>query len=217
VKKDKSKKEEVEVEVEEEDDAGHLKKYEIDVNFWLASQIPKGRTKIDLSKNRKEYIALMIARVTYRELEMIAREKYGEHITRQTFDNYYLQRVPEEVKNPIGRMEKFIKEAPYRINELLLLEELVEEQRNRFFQCKKIEDQLNVPMAQRSIVARDYHAILVAFQEAKMRAGLITRAPERIEITGGTKSVSDYTDGEKGRELKRIDDKFNQRKESDSQ
>jgi len=200
--------EEVKDDTVEEEESSHLKNYDIDVNYWLTSQIPKGQTKIDLSPNRKEYISLMLSGVSYRELEKISRERYGEKICRQTFNNFYLYKIPEEVKNPIGRMEKFIKEAPYRINELLLLEELVEEQRERFFSCKKIEDQLHVPMSSRSGVARDYHAVLVAFQEAKMKAGLIQRAPERIEILEGTKSVSDYTEEDKKKELERINGKL---------
>lgn len=197
--KEKSKEKEIE-------NDGQLKNHEIDVNYWITSQIPNGRTKIDLSKNRMEYISLMLSGITYRELEAIAKDKYKEHITRQTFNNYYLKRIPEEIKNPIGRMEKFIKEAPYRVNELLMLEELVLEQRNRFFGCKTMEDQLHIPISSRSQVARDYHAALIAFQEAKMRAGLITRAPDRIEISEKLKSVSDYSPEEKTKEMERITD-----------
>ncbi len=181
--------------------------YEIDVSEWVNAQVPKGRTKIDRSKNRAMYIKLLLARVSYRELVRLAKDKYNESFSVRGFC-LFNRKIPEEIKDPVNRMERFIKEAPYRINEILMMEELASDQRERFRMSGDFEKKANIPLGSRSQVGRDLHNLLVDLQEAKMKAGVITKVPERLEVTGGLKSVSDYTKEEKDKELERINDKL---------
>ena len=180
--------------------------YDVDVTKWLEGQVPKHRTKIDRSPNRGKYIELLLAGVTYRELVVIARDKYGEEFSTRGFC-LFNGRIPEEIKNPIGRMERFVKEAPYRINEILMLEELVKKQRKRFNMSEALELKASIPLSSRSQVARDLHSMLMDLQEAKMKAGIIQKVPERVEIAG-MKSVSQYNEEEKGKEMERINEKL---------
>jgi len=182
--------------------------YDIDVSEWVNAQVPKSRTKIDRSPNRAMYIKLLLARVPYRELVRIAKDKWGESFSVRGFC-LFNNKIPEEIKDPINRMEKFIKEAPYRVNEILMMEELASQQRERFKMASTFENTAKVPLGSRSQVGRDLHSLLVDLQEAKMKAGIITKTPERVEITGGVRSVSEYTQEEKDKELERINDKLN--------
>ena len=181
--------------------------YDVDVSEWVNAQVPKSRTKIDRSKNRAMYIKLLLARVPYRELVRIAKVRYHEDFSVRGFC-LFNNKIPEEVKDPISRMEKFIKEAPYRVNEILMMEELANEQRERFKMASVFEIKARVPIGSRSQVGRDLHSLLVDLQEAKMKAGIITKTPERLEVIGGLRSVSDYTKEEKDKELERIDAKL---------
>lgn len=180
--------------------------YDVDVTKWINAQVPKGRTKFDRSKNRAIYIELLLADVPYRELVIIAKKKYNEDFSLRGFC-LLNRKIPREIKNPIERMEKFIKEAPYRVNEILMMEELVTEQRKRFMDAGNFEAKAPVPLSSRSQVARDLHSLLVDLQEAKMKSGVITRVPEVIEISN-IKSVSQYSEEDKKKELERIDNKL---------
>lgn len=193
--------------LEDEEEVEKSYDYEIDVSEWVNAQVPKSRTKIDRSPNRAMYIKLLLARVPYRELVRIAKERYNESFSVRGFC-LFNNKIPEEIKDPINRMERFIKEAPYRVNEILMMEELASEQRERFKMASTFEKTAKVCVGSRSQVGRDLHNLLVDLQEAKMKAGVITKVPERLEVTGGLRSVSDYTKEEKDKELERINDKL---------
>jgi len=176
--------------------------YEVDVTLWLDAQVPRSRANLDRSPNRTRYIEMLLAGITYQELVLIAKKNFGESFSVRGFSSLH-SRIPKEIKNPIERMEKFIKEAPYGVNEILIMEELVMEQRKRFMQFKGLEEKASAPFNSRSQVARDLHSLLVDLLEAKMKAGIITRSPRTIELSG-IKSVSQYSKEEKDKELERI-------------
>ena len=203
----------------EEEEKENLEKgydYETDVTKWMEAQVPKHRTKIDRSPNRGMYIQLLLSGVTYRELVTVAKHRWDEDISIRAFSEFN-SRIPEDVKNPISRMEKFIKEAPYRVNEILMMEELVLKQRGRFNQGAVLESKAPAPFSSRSQVARDLHNLLVDLVDTKMKAGIIPKTPDRLEVTGGLKSVSDYTKEEKDEELKRINDKLKSSRKASNQ
>lgn len=180
--------------------------YEFNFTLWLDAQIPKSRANLDRSPNRAKYIEMLLAGLTYKESVQIAKKNFGESFSVRGFSSLN-SRIPKEIKNPIERMEKFIKETPYRVNEILLMEELVIEQRKRFMQFKELEEKASAPFNSRSQVARDLHSLLVDLLEAKMKAGIITRSPMTIELSG-VKSVSQYSEEEKDKELGRINAKL---------
>jgi len=181
--------------------------YETDVTKWMEAQVPKHRTKIDRSPNRGMYIQLLLSGVTYRELVAVAKHRWNEAISVRAFSEFN-NRIPEDVKNPITRMEKFVKEAPYRVNEILMMEDLVLKQKQRFDQGAELESKAPAPFSSRSQVARDLHNLLVDLVDTKMKAGVLPKTPERLEVTGGLRSVTDYTKEEKDEELRRINDKL---------
>ena len=176
--------------------------YEFNFTLWLDAQVPRSRANLDRSSNRVKYIEMLLAGITYKELVLMAKKNFGESFSVRGFSSLN-SRIPKEIKNPIERMEKFIKEAPYRVNEILMMEELVMAQRKRFMQFKELEEKASAPFSSRSQVARDLHSILVDLLEAKMKAGIITRSPRTIELSG-IKSVSQYSQEEKDKELERI-------------
>jgi len=185
--------------------------YEFDITLWLNAQVPRSRANLDRSPNRTRYIEMLLAGITYRELVLIAKKNFGESFSVRGFSSLN-SRIPKEIKNPIERMEKFIKEAPYRVNEILVMEELVIEQRKRFMQFKELEEKASAPFNSRSQVARDLHSLLVDLLEAKMKAGIIIRIPRTIELSG-IKPVSQYSEEEKDKELERITAKLRYFKE----
>lgn len=193
--------------IEDDENLEQTCNYDIDVSKWLDGNVPKTRTKLDRSPNRSFYIELLLASVPYRELVRIAKDKFNEAFSIRGFSTLN-NKIPEDIKNPISRMEKFAVEAPYKVNEILMMEELVREQRHRFMLAKNFEKTAQVPLSGRSQVARDLHTLLVDLQEAKMKAGVITKTPEVLEIKDGMKSVSNYTVAEKDKELERISDKI---------
>lgn len=176
--------------------------YEFDFTLWLNAQVQKSRANLDRSPNRARYIEMLLAGITYRELVLMAKKNFGESFSVRGFSSLN-SRIPKEIKNPIERMEKFIKEAPYRVNEILMMEELVMAQRKRFMQFKELEEKASAPFNSRSQVARDLHSLLVDLLEAKMKAGIITKSPMTIELSE-IKSVSQYSEEEKDKELERI-------------
>jgi hypothetical protein len=180
--------------------------YEFDLTLWLDAQVPKSRANLDRSPNRTRYIEMLLAGITYKELVLMAKKNFGESFSVRGFSSLN-SRIPKEIKNPIERMEKFIKEAPYRVNEILMMEELVIEQRKRFVQFKELEEKASAPFSSRSQVGRDLHSLLVDLLEAKMKAGIIIRIPRTIELSG-IKSVSQYSKEEKDKELERINAKL---------
>ena len=180
--------------------------YEFNFTLWLDAQVPRSRANLDRSPNRTRYIEMLLAGITYKELVLMAKKNFGESFSVRGMSSLN-SRIPKEIKNPIERMEKFIKEAPYRVNEILMMEELVIEQRKRFMQFKELEENASAPFNSRSQVARDLHSLLVDLLEAKMKAGIITRIPRIIEFSG-IKSVSQYSKEEKDKELERINAKL---------
>ena len=176
--------------------------YEFNFTLWLDAQVPRSRANLDRSSNRVKYIEMLLAGITYKELVLMAKKNFGESFSVRGFSSLN-SRIPKEIKNPIERMEKFIKEAPYRVNEILMMEELVMEQRKRFMQFKELEEKASAPFNSRSQVARDLHGLLVDLLEAKMRAGIVTRIPRTIEVSE-IRSVSQYSEEEKDKELERI-------------
>ena len=191
------------IKIDDEEDVIKSYNYDVDVSKWVEAQVPKGRTKLDRSKNRAFYIELLLSGVPCREMVIIARDRFKESFSNRGF-NALKHRIPEKIYNPISRMEKFAEEAPYRINEILMMEELAREQRSRFMGSKNFEEKAKVPLSSRSQVARDLHTLLVDLQEAKMKAGVITKTPEVLELRDGMKSVSNYTEKEKDKELEYI-------------
>jgi len=178
--------------------------YTCKFNFtlWLNAQVQTSRANLDRSPNRARYIEMLLAGITYQELVLTAKKNFGESFSVRGFSSLN-SRIPKEIKNPIERMEKFIKEAPYRVNEILMMEELVMAQRHRFMQFQELEEKASAPFSSRSQVGRDLHSLLVDLLEAKMKAGIIIRIPRTIEISG-IKSVSQYSEEEKDKELGRI-------------
>lgn len=180
--------------------------YEVDLTLWLNAQVPKCRANLDRSPNRTRYIEMLLAGITYRELVLIAKKNFGESFSVRGISSLN-SRIPKEIKNPISRMEKFIKEAPYRVNEILMMEELVMAQRHRFMQFQELEEKASAPFSSRSQVGRDLHSLLVDLLEAKMKAGIITKSPMTIELSE-IKSISKYSEEEKDKELGRINAKL---------
>ncbi len=178
--------------------------YTCKFNFtlWLDAQVPRSRANLDKSPNRARYVEMLLAGITYKELVLMAKKNFGESFSVRGFCSLN-SRIPKEIKNPIERVGKFIKETPYRVNEILWMEELVIEQRKRFMQFKELEEKASAPFNSRSQVARDLHSLLVDLLETKMKAGIITRSPRTIELSG-IKSVSQYSEEEKDKELGRI-------------
>jgi len=176
--------------------------YEFNFTLWLDAQVPKSRANLDRSPNRTRYIEMLLARITYRELVLIAKKNFGESFSVRGFSSLN-SRIPKEITSPIERMEKFMKEAPYRVNEILMMEELVMAQRKRFIQFQVLEEKASAPFSSRSQIGRDLHSLLVDLLEAKMKAGIITKSPMTIELSE-IKSVSQYSEEEKDKELERI-------------